>query len=223
MKTKSIKVEDNNSEHWESFYSGYINLEESTFCTKIKETFQDKYMIVDIGCGSGRDSFSFAKSGIEVIGVDRSQEAISKNLGITLERNLSKFASFERIDLSDEKELNRLLNTILIKSKNSGNTIILYLRFLLHAVDEATQDLLLDVIASKLPSGSFFVAEFRTIEDENIVKTYDDHYRRFICAETFRDTMIERGFLINEFYKGVGLSKYKEEDPYLARVIAEKR
>ncbi|WP_419185159.1 class I SAM-dependent methyltransferase [Lysinibacillus sphaericus] len=34
-------------------------------------------VILDIGCGSGRDTRSFAKNGIQVYGIDRLVEAIN--------------------------------------------------------------------------------------------------------------------------------------------------
>ena len=60
--------------------------------------------------------------------------------------------------------------------------------------------------------------EFRTIEDKEIEKTYDDHYRRFIETNAFLERTRYYDFELKEFYKGRGLSIYQEEDLYLGRV-----
>ena len=47
-------------------------------------------------------------------------------------------------------------------------------------------------------------------------------HKRFICTDKFLYEIQSRGFSINEFYKGTGLSIFKEEDPFLAKVFARK-
>lgn len=222
MKAKSKSATSINEEHWENFYANNRNLSESTFCTEIRGRFQDDFVIVDIGCGSGRDSFSFAAAGLDVFAVDRSNEAIIVNNELAKEREPIGELSFQQLDLGDAIGLKQLLEKVVDYSESKQKKIVLYLRFLLHAIDEGTEKILLDTLSSNIPSGSYFAAEFRTAEDADKSKTYDDHYRRFIKTDEFLQSMKIRGFSINDFYKGTGLSIYKEEDPFLARVIAEK-
>lgn len=218
LRTLAIK----NSEHWEMFYSKKQNLNESSFCAEIRGRFQDDFIVIDIGCGSGRDSFSFAADGIDVFGIDRSYEAISTNIKLVEKRLTKGDLSFVRMDLGDESGLKDLVQKVVKKAERENKKIVFYLRFLLHAIDEETEKVLLDTLANNAPCGTYFTAEFRTLEDADKSKTYDDHYRRFICTDEFLEAMKKRGFSINEFYKGTGLSIYKDEDPFLARVIAEK-
>lgn len=222
MKIKNTSVRAINSEHWESFYANNRNLSESTFCTEIRREFEEGFIVVDIGCGSGRDSFSFAAAGLDVYALDRSYEAIKANKQLAEERAMIGKLSFEQMDLSDAKKLNHFFDKVVKQADLQEKKIVFYLRFLLHAIDEQTEKVLLDTLTESIPSGSFFAAEFRTLEDEEKSKIYDDHYRRFICTDKFLKNMKDRGFSIKEFYKGTGLSIYKEEDPFLARVIAEK-
>ncbi|MEK4406563.1 class I SAM-dependent methyltransferase [Sporosarcina sp. FSL K6-6792] len=222
MKVKPENITAINSEHWEKFYENNRNLSESTFCTEVRHRFQGDFIIIDIGCGSGRDSLSFAVAGLDVFGIDRSYEAISANTKLAGERVTKGKLSFERIDLGDESGLKSLLERAVKQAETERKKVVLYLRFLLHAIDEETEGVLLDTLANNAPSGSYFAAEFRTSEDADKSKTYDDHYRRFICTDDFLEAIKVRGFSISEFYKGTGLSIYKEEDPFLARVIAEK-
>lgn len=211
-----------NSEHWEKFYANNRNLQESTFCKEVREMMQEDYIIVDIGCGSGRDSFFFAAAGLDVFAIDRSYEAIKANKQLAVENRTVGSLEFKRIDLSDAFELNEYFVHIVNYAEASQKKIAFYLRFLLHAIDDETEKVLLDTIVQNAASGTCFVAEFRTTEDEEKSKVYDDHYRRFICTDEFLINMRNRGFEIKEFYKGTGLSIYKEEDPFLARVFAMK-
>ena len=67
--------------YWDSFYlqdgapdkpsnfATFIANEYSKFCN----------LIMDVGCGNGRDSFYFASQGIKSIGIDQSDEVIKKN------------------------------------------------------------------------------------------------------------------------------------------------
>jgi len=219
----SNKETHKNSTYWDNFYKNQkINLE-SSFCNTIRNKLQSDLIIVDIGCGLGRDSFSFATEGYDVFGIDGSQEAISINTKVAEENPPKGIIHFSTLDLSDEKSLKEMLLKVTKKAELENKRIVLYLRFLLHAIDDETEKILLDTLAENTPTGTYFAAEFRTAEDAIKSKVYDDHYRRFVETDTFLVNLINRGFTVNEFYKGTGLSIYKDEDPFLARVMAEKR
>jgi hypothetical protein len=71
--------------------------------------------------------------------------------------------------------------------------------------------------------GERLYLEFRTKEDENLGKHFGDHYRRFIDAEKFSDALKNRyNFELDYFIVGRGMAKFKEEDPYVSRIIARK-
>ena len=219
--TDKITISDNRA-YWDNFYKSNRNYSESTFCIEIRQKFQQDTIIVDIGCGSGRDSFSFAANGFEVFGIDGSYEAIAANTERAKELNYNEEIIFSEVDLSDGIALREIFSTVFARSEVSKKKIVLYLRFLLHAIDDQTQQVLLDTIAEYLPVGTSFVAEFRSAEDVERSKVYDDHYRRFVETDHLLAELTNRGFSIKEFYKGTGLSIYKDEDPFLARVLAEK-
>ena len=219
--TDKITTPDNRA-YWDNFYKNNRNYSESTFCNEIRQKFQQDTIVVDIGCGSGRDSFSFAANGFEVFGIDGSHEAIAANTERAKELNYNGEVIFSKADLSDGIALREIFSTVLTRSEQGKKKIVLYLRFLLHAIDDQTQQVLLDAIAECLPIGTTFVAEFRSAEDAERSEVYDDHYRRFIETDKLLVELMNRGFSIKEFYKGTGLSIYKDEDPFLARVLAEK-
>lgn len=216
------KITTDNGEYWNNFYKKNTNFTESTFCNEICNNFHSNKIVVDIGCGTGRDSFAFASKGFEVYAIDGSQEAISANSKRVEELCLNGEVFFSKVELSNRIDLQELFLSISAKAKASNKKIVLYLRFLLHAIDDQVEKILLDTIEECLPTGTYFTAEFRSTEDANRSKVYDDHYRRFVDSDKLLVELLNRGFSIKEFYKGTGLSIYKEEDPFLARVFAKK-
>ncbi|WP_153732391.1 class I SAM-dependent methyltransferase [Sporosarcina obsidiansis] len=209
--------------YWNTFYKQNVNLPKSSFCSKVQETLTSESFVVDIGCGSARDTFAFASGGIDAIGIDGSEEAINLNKSKAKELHLPSEVSFVTLDLCKSSDLKSLFEELKIQGLEKRKHFVLYLRFLLHAVDDKTEKTLLDTISDVFPQGTRFAAEFRTKEDEQLNKIYDNHYRRFVDTDRFIPDLESKGFEINSFFKGTGLSIYKGEDPFLARVFATKR
>lgn len=217
----TIVSENNNIDYWNDFYKKVIIEEESTFCTFIKKEINEDLFIIDIGCGSGRDTHSFAKEGHQVYGIDRSVEAINMNndnvKGIT---NMN----FINIDISKEKELHLFIEDVSDTATKNSKKLMIYSRFFLHSINNDTEEILLKVLSKLLKTGDLLVLEFRTIEDEKIDKVYNNHYRRYINADELHRILEKNyGFTSEYFHKGQGLSIYKNEDPYLARIIMKKK
>lgn len=68
------------SNYWDDAYKKGVHWEEghSKGAEEFSKMLKPKSSILDIGCGSGRDSIFFAKNGFDVTGIDISEEAISK-------------------------------------------------------------------------------------------------------------------------------------------------
>ncbi|WP_153722646.1 class I SAM-dependent methyltransferase [Sporosarcina cascadiensis] len=208
--------------YWNAFYKQNVNLPKSSFCSKVQETLTSESFVVDIGCGSGRDTFAFASSGVDAIGIDGSEEAIGLNKSKAEELLLSSKVSFIALDLCKSSDLRNLFEELKNQGIEKQKHLVLYLRFLLHAIDDKTEKTLLETISDVFPQGTKFAAEFRTKEDEQLNKIYDNHYRRFVDTDQLIPDLESKGFEINSFCKGTGLSIYKGEDPFLARVFATK-
>ncbi|MGI2296567.1 class I SAM-dependent methyltransferase [Paenibacillus sp. GXUN7292] len=223
--TEALLSERNNIEYWNRFYKEVKISNESTFCTFVKEFLDDKAVVLDIGCGSGRDTFSFANDGYEVVGIDRSVEAIKINETVRneLECNGAKI-NFYAVDISDAKRLGEIVKSIIANTKEDNRKLVVYARFLLHSINESTENILLSTLSQNMRKGDYLAIEFRTIEDQQLNKIYDNHYRRFIVAEDLLGELEDQyGFNKVYFTKGTGLSLYNNEDPYLSRIIAEKK
>ncbi|TQR32556.1 class I SAM-dependent methyltransferase [Brevibacillus brevis] len=212
-----------NVEYWDEYYKKAAMQEESTFCKYVKKQIDKNAIVLDIGCGSGRDTFSFAKDGYEVVGIDRSKEVIKINRNTKEEKFSTSKLDFHVVDLSDERTLNDILESTSRKAISEDKSLVVYLRFLLHSINEKTEEILLRTISKHVPTGCYFAAEFRTVEDYGRDKVYDDHYRRFIDAEDLVSNLEGKyNFSKIDFIKGTGLSVYKNEDPYLARILMKK-
>lgn len=215
-------VNQESKHYWNNFYKDFNEQKESTFCRFIRTKVNQKYCVIDVGCGNGRDTFSFYEHGFKAVGLDRSSEVINRNKQIIKETNLDKNRiSFFEVDIGNgDKFLNQMAD---FKSDTSIRNLLIYNRFFIHSINKETEENFIKGLTNVLSKGDLFVSEFRTIEDAHERKIYHGHYRRYIDSDSFIEELKEKyNFKIKYFYKGKNLSIYKNENPYLARVIAEK-
>lgn len=218
-----LSYNDRNEIYWEQYYLKAKKQKPSTFCTFINNFITKKYLILDIGCGLARDSIEFANQGHQVIGIDKSKEAISAANSLSEKEGYDNI-EFYAIDISDEIIFSEKLRVFKEKAHRKNVNIMYYFRFFLHSIDEEIEDKLLNAISSYLEKGDIFAAEFRIKEDETRYKEHGDHYRRFIDEEILIDKLKKKYGMTKLvlFQKGNGFSIYKREDPFVARIILEK-
>jgi ubiquinone/menaquinone biosynthesis C-methylase UbiE len=119
--------------------------------------------ILDLPCGYGRDSIFLSKSGFDVVGVDRSHEAI----------NLAKqWASDEGVDV----EFQQADATNLTFPDESFDAIISN-RFLHLCYDDETQLTVTNEIYRLVKSGGLVILATRSIEDPDCTD-YNNLYKR---------------------------------------------
>lgn len=214
-----------NKEYWDNFYKNNRGLNDaSTFCEHIVSKFEQQkseFLIIDLGCGTGKDSFYFAKNGFETIGIDGSEE-VTKINNDKVDDVSKNNIEFYCVDLSDKNKVAELMVDFNSKANLSGKKLLVYTRFFLHAIPEEVEDIILENLSLNIDVPFSLVSEFRTKEDEELDKVYNDHYRRYVNTDDLIYKMLKVGFSLQSFTKGRGLSVYKNEDPYLARIIAEK-
>ena len=98
---------------------------------------------------------------------------------------------------------------------------LVYARFLLHAIDEPSEDGLLDRVADLLRQrGGIFAAEFRTLADAALLKEAQPHYRRYVDPDALCAKLESRGLSIASRVEGRGMAVYKNEDAHVARITA---
>lgn len=207
--------------YWAQFYRDIQFTTPSSFAQFILERNDTPEYIIDIGCGSGRDSFFFAQSKTYTIGVDRSTIGISYATKYARQQNLHQKLEFLTVDVGDKEQLTIALKAI--KEKANNKPIMLYMRFFLHSIPEDIQAQLMKTISSITTEGDILAAEFRTDKDEKKRKVYGAHYRRYQNAQQFSYSLKEN-YSFNPIFEleDSGLSPYKDEDPILYRVIAKR-
>ena len=150
-----------------------------------------------------------------MLGIDVSEVAIRHAVANARSAQLDDRIRFELLDLVDVEQLYATLD-----DHPDGKTLY-YLRFLLQAVTQPTQHALLTTLRDVARPGDVLAAEFRTLEDKTLPKTFTGHYRRFIDAGEFTALLLERyGFAVRDEADGTGLAPWGQEDPYVHRVIA---
>lgn len=156
---------------------------------------------------------AFRLNNYNVLGLDRSESVISINKENAIDSN----EQYLCVDVSNQENLNTAF-------ANKNGSLLVYSRFFLHSIDEKIQDTLLMFLKNNLKKNDILALEFHTKEDAEIDKIFGDHYRRYIDAEKFLEQLEkEYHFEINYYIKSRGLSVFKSEDPYLARIIAIKK
>lgn len=217
---KSWKISWNKNdtiEYWNRYYKKVSHIKPSKFALDVAKELKSTDILLDIGCGDGRDSKYFISKGVYTIGVDISCSAIKKL------RSLSN-ALFLCYDLDDLCTNELLLNLL------SNSVDAVYIRFLLHAVNKTLQNKLLHLAYILLKPGGKLFIETRTHLDElngKGTQTKDGgfittHYRRFINPAKLSKFVSSLGFTI--YYCNISrkYATYKKECPPVLRIKARK-
>jgi len=200
--------------YWNNYYSKNNKPQKPTsFAKNIVNLIPSESRIMELGCGTGRDSNYFASKGHIVFACDQS-EVIIENLSKNNQSNPYFFKS----------SINQL-------SKNINDKFdVMYARFVLHALDDIESKEAIDWIFSNLKTNGLFLSESRSIKDsifgdgdkvdDRIYKT--THQRRFLKKNEILKDLEEKGFVIDDVVEGKGLAIYKDSDPVVIRIIARK-
>ena len=201
--------------YWDKYYNKFFPPVKPTafalYCKKFLKNYNN--ILLDIGCGNGRDTIYFNKQKINCYGLDKSFQAIKilkkKNKKIT-----NKFinSDFSRFDYSK------------LKKKLS-----IYSRFSIHSINKEKELNFFKKI-NKSKNIEYLFIEVRTIYDElygvgkKLKKNeyLTSHYRRFINPKIFKK-QIKKKFSIILFKIGRNFAKYKNENPLVLRIIAKKK
>mgnify|MGYP001165503512 CR=1 FL=1 len=208
--------------YWDIYYKKEKFQKESNFAKYIfskylkkkikKNSF--KFNLIDIGCGDGRDSFFFNKKKIITTGIDFSNSAIKNNLKRSKGRKNLKFF---KIDIR--------------KSKIDKKFDLIYLRFVLHAINLKTQAKLFRLINKIAKKNSLIFFEFRTNKDPIFKKGlvlnkndhFTNHYRRIIEPKIFKKNFMKISNFKTIFFKVSNKFSIKGSDkPFICRMVFRK-
>jgi SAM-dependent methyltransferase len=185
----------------------------SQFAVFIANEFSDsKPLIVDVGCGNGRDSLFFASAGFRTIGVDGSEAAIESC------RARSSGESEFLHSTVDDPDLPQRIHAM----QDIRSPVLVYARFFLHAITDEEESSFLALAKTLCDTGGRLAVEFRTNRDELQIKTTQTHFRRYVNPLEFLTKTQGYGFSLNYFVEGFGFAKFKKDDAHVARFIFSK-
>lgn len=208
---------DRDVNYWNQYYLRKEKeiQEPSDFAKFVLPYMETHKKIMDIGCGNGRDSIYFSQNGLEVTGVDASEEAIS---------HLNQYNRKNSMFVCDD--------FVTCKALYQVQYDYFYSRWTIHAVSEKQEWELLKNVSSAIKKKGLFFIEVRSIKDDLFGKgtkiakntySYNDHFRRFIVKKELEEKLEKLEFEIIYEKEDKGLSKTTVSDPVLIRIIARKR
>lgn len=204
-------------EYWNEFYKrGLAKKEPTLFAQYVSDNYlEDGRTILELGCGNGRDSVYFGKRELDVIAIDGADQVIE-----SLQReNRNSKIQFLRDDF---------VTTQVYKTKPID---YVYSRFSLHAITEEQEDILLKNVHQGIEKDGLFFIEVRSVRDDLFGKGekvgrnayfYNEHYRRFLVREELEEKLEAMGFKIIFSEESINFAPYKDQNPYIIRVIAKK-
>ena len=214
-------------EYWNKHYqkNGAQN-GRSLFAEFVLESFPLGSLIIDVGCGDGRDTLYFSSKGFKCLGLDWSPTGLDSARRLNSKNRTT--ATFATLDFSSAISEQVQVNELIYELKNSigsGNPspLVIYARFLFHAISEQSESHILQWLSELMTIDDVAFFEYRVKEDEYEEKYYDNHFRRFISSEHLRSVAAIYGFDLKTISMGKGLSPFHGEDPFLIRQEMRKK
>ena len=209
-----------NSIFWNNFYKKKLKINfPSNFAKFIFrfKTFNKKNLLIDVGCGNGRDLLFFVQKKINCYGIDKSFSAI-KHIRNNFKVNYDK--NFLKLTCGDFTKFNYL------KIKQSFS---IYSRFTLHTISYSQEKNFFKNL-NKCKNFKYLFIEARSTKDSlfgkgtqiSSTEFVTDHYRRFIDKNEFIKK-IKKNFEIIYIKESKGFSKLGKNNPCLIRLIAKKK
>jgi tellurite methyltransferase len=216
---------DKNKDYWDNHYKTTgLNQDAaypppSQYAVFLTDFLDPDDLIVEFGCGSGRDALFFSLYGWNVIASDYSDESINSNLLKFSNQIKSKNLKFIKLNVADTASVASFLKETQSLSKKRR---IYYSRFFLHAISEEAEDILRNSLDSQSQGGDLLAIETRISGDELRPKMTPPHYRRNIDENKTIEKWENLGW--NRLYvkTGDGLAKYKQDDALVCRFILQK-
>lgn len=186
----------------------------SPFARWVNSEFPSDATLVDAGCGGGRDSRLFARSGRPVIGVDYSLGAVLR-ANRWAERRAPN-ASFEPLNFYDT----RAALAMGARLSRLDHPVDLYARFLLHALEDRGRVNFWRMATMALRGGGRLFLEFRTDRDAANSHFYGSHFRRYLDPDLVVAEIEANGGRVEHQEAGTGLAPFRTEDPDVCRIVA---
>ena len=216
-----IKDVEFNKDYWDEFYKNNHRHTPSQFCVSVLTDIKPDVAIVELGSGNGRDAHYFASQGYITVAMDLSSQAVKSCEALSKSRNI-EHSTFFQGDITNIQSVQDAVEYA--RKTNGGSSVVFYSRFVMHSIDDEQELCFLNVLSDCMHTNETVYFEFRSAEDAELQKHYGGHFRRYINTEDFKNTLSDNfGFEINYLITGKGMAKFKEEDPFVSRIIATKK
>lgn len=212
-------IRNTDESYWAKYYkSGAAPHDPSVFAQYVMGKHVHKgHLLMELGCGNGRDAHFFAQNGVNVMAVDQCAAEIDELVKTNGQYHNLRYQAGDFTELAD--------------SDNKFDLI--YSRFTLHSVSAEGQQRTLDWCYRNLVTGGLLCIETRGQRNELYGKgepvagepdafIYDNHYRRFVDYDTFKDEIAATGFAIIEGSEQTGFAPFENTDYHFIRIIAQK-
>lgn len=189
-----------NQSYWNNFYNTlHPPTAPSSFAEYTSTLLSKEQSILDVGCGNGRDTHYFEQQGYTSTGFDLI--------------NIKNFLGSSFIQGDVEKSL--------------PYSDVYYCRFFIHTLHETVLDKFLNNIRSTSPNCTLFIETRSTkgITDNDKAETNfkspigKEHFRMLYSMKYLYDKL-EQNFYVSYIHESNDFSVYKDETPYLIRVVA---
>jgi hypothetical protein len=203
--------------YWDGFYAQQrqrVPGEPSLFAQWVAEHYGSDRPLVDVGCGTARDSLWFANEhGRHVTGLDYNQGVLRRGTNRSRRRSLD--TEFHLLNLYDTRAA-LAWGAVLAHRERPCDV---YARFLLHSLSEPGQENLLRLAAMALRREGLLFLEFRTPADAPNTHVFK-HKRHYVAPERARELVTSAGGTVVHETTGTGLAPFESEDPVVCRMVA---
>lgn len=210
-----------NNEYWEGFYKKFGLIAQSSFAELVVGLVPRPNLILDLGCGNGRDSLYFAReTQAHILALDSSKVAIQKLKTETKKAAIKSRISAEKYDFESDSVID--LDEGIVPNSLAEQTIVVYARFLVHALTQEGEEgfwRLVDSFLAKDPASLYLALEYRTPRDAELPKQTPTHYRRYAEPAELREKAEKRGLSVFLEEEGTNLSVYGSDNAFLCRQL----
>jgi SAM-dependent methyltransferase len=204
--------------YWEKYYSKQnAELKPSLFAQYVTENvLKEHNLIIELGCGNGRDAIFFANENFKVYAIDQVFDEIKflKKRYTQLKNITFECADFTNLD-------------------NSRKFDVVYSRFTMHSITESQEEKVVLWAFQNLNPNGIFCIEVRGQKNEIFGKgkpvknqpnafIFNEHYRRFLKFEVFINKLESMGFSIEFAAEKKGFAPFNGENETFIRIIAKK-
>ncbi len=216
-----MKDVDFNKDYWNAFYGKFQRHTPSQFCVSVITDLEPGSVVVELGSGNGRDAHYFASQGFVTVAMDLSSAGIDSCKGYAQDNGIHHSFFFQG-DLTDKEAIQNVVNEA--RRRSTSGSVVFYSRFVMHSIDDEQQESFLNGLSQCIAPNDTAYFEFRSKEDADLDKHYGGHFRRYVDTKSFEQALVSIANLTPEYsITGQGMARFKEEDPFVSRIIAKRR